>query len=360
MIEVKDLTRMYGAVCAVDHVSFTIDEGKVYGFLGPNGAGKSTTMNMMTGYLLPTEGQVLIDGIDIAKEPKEAKKKIGYLPEVPPLYPDMTVREFLMFAAELKGVPKDTRKERVAAVMEELSVTEMQNRLIRGLSKGYRQRVGFAEALVSDPEMLILDEPTVGLDPKQIIEIRELIRRLGKTHTVLLSSHILSEVTEICDEVMILSHGRLVAYDTPENLERMAQGESRIELVLRGTEEVARRALSEIVPEEDVSVSEDGDLLRAVCVSPQGEELRGRIARSCVIAGLELLELRSVRTSLESVFLELTEDTAAGQPEEEKNADGTEKAETEEAETEEAETEEASGEKKSTDAGEEAGKEDRT
>ena len=214
MIEVTDLTKRYGDHLAVDHLSFKVEKGQIYGFLGPNGAGKSTTMNIITGYLAASGGTVTIDGHDVQQEPEEAKKCVGYLPEMPPLYLDMTVEEYLRFAAELKKVPRAERMGQVEQVMEMTRITDMRGRLIKNLSKGYRQRVGLAQALLGSPEVLILDEPSVGLDPKQIIEIRDLIRELGKSHTIILSSHILSEVSAVCDHVMIISHGRLVASDS--------------------------------------------------------------------------------------------------------------------------------------------------
>ena len=215
MITVKELTKRYGAHTAVDALSFTVDKGQIYGLLGPNGAGKSTTMNIITGYISATDGTAEIDGCDIFDSPAEARAKIGYLPEQPPLYTDMTPREYLAFAAELKGLPREQRKAAVEQCMERTNIADVADRLIRNLSKGYRQRVGLACALLGDPPVIILDEPTVGLDPKQIIEIRELIRSLGQEHTVLLSSHILSEVNAVCDKVLIMSHGKLVACDTP-------------------------------------------------------------------------------------------------------------------------------------------------
>ena len=219
MIEVQNLVKMYGDHTAVDHLSFRIEKGHIYGLLGPNGAGKSTTMNIMTGYLGATEGKVLIQGHDILKEPELAKKSIGYLPEQPPVYMDMTVREYLQFAAELKKIPKKEREKQMNDVIRMTGIREVENRLIQNLSKGYRQRVGLAQAILGFPEVIILDEPTVGLDPKQIIEIRELIRKLSKKHTIILSSHILAEIREVCDYIMIISRGKLVASDTPENLE---------------------------------------------------------------------------------------------------------------------------------------------
>ena len=242
VIEVSGLTKRYGKNTAVDHLSFQVKKGQIYGFLGPNGAGKTTTMNMLTGYLAPTEGQIRIDGHDISEEPVEARRRIGYLPEIPPLYLDMTPLEYLRFASELKGVAKEKRESEVERVMEKTQIQDMQERLIRHLSKGYRQRVGLAQALLGDPEVLILDEPMVGLDPKQIIEIRELIRSLGKKHTVILSSHILSEITSICDHVMIISHGKLAASDTPENLSHYMKNSDVCELKIRGSREACDQA----------------------------------------------------------------------------------------------------------------------
>ena len=224
MIEVKNLVKKYGSHLAVDHLNFTVDTGQIYGFLGPNGAGKSTTMNIMTGYLGATEGEVLINGHNILEEPEAAKKCIGYLPEMPPLYTDMKVNEYLKFVAELKKIPKPERQEQIEKVMLMVKIMDVQDRLIKNLSKGYRQRVGLAQAILGYPEVIILDEPTVGLDPKQIIEIRDLIKSLKKKHTVILSSHILSEVSAVCDYVLIISHGKLVASDTPENLGKLAEG----------------------------------------------------------------------------------------------------------------------------------------
>ena len=243
MITVKELTKRYGAHTAVDALSFTVDKGQIYGLLGPNGAGKSTTMNIITGYISATDGTAEIDGCDIFDSPAEARAKIGYLPEQPPLYTDMTPREYLAFAAELKGLPREQRKAAVEQCMERTNIADVADRLIRNLSKGYRQRVGLACALLGDPPVIILDEPTVGLDPKQIIEIRELIRSLGQEHTVLLSSHILSEVNAVCDKVLIMSHGKLVACDTPENLTAHAAGHAALRITVLGTQEAVQAAL---------------------------------------------------------------------------------------------------------------------
>ena len=308
MIEVKNLTKQYGDHLAVDDLSFTVDEGSVYGFLGPNGAGKSTTMNIMTGYLAPTEGEVIINGYNILDEPEKAKRTIGYLPEIPPLYPDMTVREYLTFAAELKKVPRKDRKAQVARVMEELSITDVADRLIKNLSKGYKQRVGFAQALVSNPETLILDEPTVGLDPKQIIEIRELIKELGKKHTVILSSHILAEVSEICDTVMIISNGRLVALDTPENL-AIGQGQgTQIIISSPADAETLESVLTAFAGEGKVNISEGSDGLLTATIDYEGEgDPRKEIVTALAKAGCPYYSVDVKKASLEDIFLELTE-----------------------------------------------------
>ena len=237
MIEISHLTKKYGTHVAVDDLNLTIEPGRIYGFLGPNGAGKSTTMNMLTGYLGATEGTIKINGFDILAQPEDAKKCIGYLPELPPLYMDMTVEEYLLFAAELKKIPKEKRKLYVEDAMATTKITDMRGRLIKNLSKGYRQRVGLAQAVLGYPEVIILDEPTVGLDPKQIIEIRDLIQSLGKKHTVILSSHILSEVRAVCDYIFIISHGKLVASEETEELVERMSGGQVIELKLKAEEE---------------------------------------------------------------------------------------------------------------------------
>ena len=246
MIEVKNLVKKYGDHTAVDHLSFHVDKGQIYGFLGPNGAGKSTTMNIMTGYIASTSGEVLIDGHNILEEPEAAKKCIGYLPEQPPLYFDMTVAEYLKFAAELKKVPKNERETQIEQVMELTGITAMANRLIKNLSKGYKQRVGLAQAILGYPEIIILDEPTVGLDPKQIIEIRELIRKLSEEHTIILSSHILSEVSAVCDYIMIINHGKLVASDTTENLMNHSLGSNTLELTVKGEKQDVEKMLRDV------------------------------------------------------------------------------------------------------------------
>ena len=246
MIEVTNLTKKYGNHTAVDNLSFQMEKGRIYGFLGPNGAGKSTTMNILTGYLAPTEGTVLVNGKDIQKEPEETKSSIGYLPEQPPVYMDMTVLEYLTFVAELKRIPRKDRTKAIEEVMEMTYINDMKGRLIRNLSKGYCQRVGLAQAILGNPEVVILDEPTVGLDPKQIIEIRDLIRKLGEKHTVILSSHILSEVSAVCDHILIISHGKLVASDSPEGLQKRMGGSRELELAVKGGEEAVIDTLEEV------------------------------------------------------------------------------------------------------------------
>ena len=244
MLEVKNLTKRYGNNVAVDNLNFSIETGRIYGFLGPNGAGKSTTMNMITGYLAPSEGSVLIDGHDILKEPIEAKKHIVYLPEIPPLYMDMTVEEYLDFAAGLKKIAKSDKDSTITDVMNRTQISDMKGRLIRNLSKGYRQRVGIAQAIMGSPDIIILDEPTVGLDPKQIIEIRELIKSLGEKHTIILSSHILQEISAVCDHIMVISHGRLVASDKAENLANSMSDSNTMQLLARSSEQEIRSALA--------------------------------------------------------------------------------------------------------------------
>ena len=308
MIEVKDLVKKYGSHLAVDHLSFTLESGKIYGFLGPNGAGKSTTMNIMTGYLGATQGSVLIDGHDILKEPEEAKKHIGYLPELPPLYMDMTVQEYLEFAAELKKLPKEKRESDISEVMKLTRLQDVSGRLIKNLSKGYKQRVGLAQAILGFPEIIILDEPTVGLDQKQIIEIRELIRTLSKKHTVILSSHILAEVREVCDYILIISKGKLVASDTPENLELLRNGASSLELEVKAAPETARAILSTI---DDINTMEmhieNENLTRVKLETKNGADIREAVFYAFAEEKCPLLEMKTAKASLEDIFMELTQ-----------------------------------------------------
>lgn len=308
MIEVKNLTKRYGNHLAVDHLNFTVESGKIYGFLGPNGAGKSTTMNIMTGYLGATEGQVLIDGHDILKEPEEAKKNIGYLPEIPPLYMEMTVQEYLEFAAELKGIKKDKREPQIEEVIRLAKLRAVENRLIQNLSKGYKQRVGLAQAVLGFPEIIILDEPTVGLDPKQIIEIRTLIKELKKKHTVILSSHILSEVSAVCDYVLIISHGKLVASDTPENLGKLAEGSNTLEMLIKGEKTQIRQALEGIEGVNSVTMEKDEKQnLWSVKVSTEEQnDIREEVFYKMSEINSPIYEMKSRKVSLEEIFLELT------------------------------------------------------
>lgn len=308
MIEVQNLVKMYGKHLAVDHLSFTIEKGQVYGFLGPNGAGKSTTMNIMTGYLGATEGKVLINGHDILKEPEAAKRCIGYLPEQPPLYMEMTVLEYLTFAAELKKIPSSEREGQLKAVMELTKLQDVSMRLIQNLSKGYKQRVGLAQAILGFPEIIILDEPTVGLDPKQIIEIREMIRKLAKNHTVILSSHILAEVREVCDYIMIISGGKLVASDNPENLEKKIGGDGVTEIQVRATVEEVKEILSGVLGMGKVEFTDHKNgLVTAKIESSAGQDIREELFFAFAGKGVPLLELTRTKTTLEEIFLELTQ-----------------------------------------------------
>lgn len=315
MIEVKNLVKRYGDHLAVDHLSFHVDKGQIYGFLGPNGAGKSTTMNIMTGYIASTEGEVLIDGHNILEEPEKAKKCIGYLPEQPPLYFDMTVGEYLKFAAELKKIPKGKRKEEVEQVMDLVGITSMKDRLIKNLSKGYKQRVGLAQAILGYPDIIILDEPTVGLDPKQIIEIRDLIKKLSENHTIILSSHILSEVSAVCDYVMIINHGKLVASDTTENLEKMTLGSNTLELTVKGTKEQAEKLLESLEEiqslewntghEEEI---QEEDTVSFTIKTEENVDVREKLFYMMAESKMPILEMHATRISLEDIFLELTEE----------------------------------------------------
>ena len=308
MIEVTDLTKRYGDHLAVDHLSFKVEKGQIYGFLGPNGAGKSTTMNIITGYLAASGGTVTIDGHDVQQEPEEAKKCVGYLPEMPPLYLDMTVEEYLRFAAELKKVPRAERMGQVEQVMEMTRITDMRGRLIKNLSKGYRQRVGLAQALLGSPEVLILDEPSVGLDPKQIIEIRDLIRELGKSHTIILSSHILSEVSAVCDHVMIISHGRLVASDSPEGRQRLMSGTGELKLTVKGSFEALQKAVDGMTGIQDLE--QQSGAPEGCCnvrIRTEGDQdVREALFYLLAEKKLPILSMTLTEKSLEDIFLEVT------------------------------------------------------
>lgn len=308
MIEVKNLVKKYGDHLAVDHLSFHVEKGQIYGFLGPNGAGKSTTMNIMTGYIASTEGEVWIDGHNILEEPEEAKRCIGYLPEQPPLYFDMTVLEYLKFAAELKKIPKKEREEQVLQVMELVGITQMAQRLIKNLSKGYKQRVGLAQAILGYPPIIILDEPTVGLDPKQIIEIRDLIKKLSEEHTIILSSHILSEVSAVCDYIMIINQGKLVASDTTEHLMTQSMGTNTLELTIKGTKDATEELLRDV--EEIKSIEwkekEEGSV-SLVVTTEEKTDIREKLFYMMAEAKMPILGMQFTKVSLEDIFLELTQ-----------------------------------------------------
>lgn len=309
MIEVQDLVKRYGGYLAVDHLSFSAEKGQIYGFLGPNGAGKSTTMNIMTGCLAPTSGTVIVDGIDLQQEPEKVKQRIGYLPELPPLYPEMTVREYLTFAAKLKKVPRLEQLQQVVQAMNKTGLLEEQDHLIRTLSKGYRQRVGLAATLLGNPDVVILDEPTVGLDPRQILEIRDLIRSLREEHVVILSSHILSEVSAVCDYIFILSHGKLVASDTPEKLEAQLHAGGALCASVRATPEEMRTLCSAMLPGIPVEISAGA---RAGQTELRFGAVDDRVTEdffyACAEAKKPILKLEREKASLEEIFLELTDD----------------------------------------------------
>lgn len=354
MIEVKNLVKRYGDHTAVDHLSFEIEKGKIYGFLGPNGAGKSTTMNMITGYIASTEGTVVIDGHDILEEPEEAKKCIGYLPEMPPLYFDMTVLEYLKFVADLKKIPKDKRASMIEEIMDMVKITDMKNRLIKNLSKGYRQRVGIAQAVLGYPEVIILDEPTVGLDPKQINEIRDLIKGLKQKHTVILSSHILSEVSAVCDYVLIISHGKLVASDTPENLGKLAEGSNTLEMLIKGEKSQIKQALESIEGVNSVTIEKDEkqNLWSTKVSTEENNDIREKVFYKMSDINSPIYEMKSKKVSLEEIFLELTaSEKPASASEDDTDQKSSESQETAEAKTEAVNVEQTSTESQKNDEG---------
>lgn len=309
MIQVDSLVKRYGNHTAVDHLSFEVEKGQIYGFLGPNGAGKSTTMNIMTGYIAAGSGMVKINDYDILKEPEEAKKCIGYLPEIPPLYTDMTVWEYLVFVAELKKVPKKERKAHVQEIIEKIQISEVKDRLIKNISKGFKQRVGLAQALVGYPEVLILDELMVGLDPKQIIEMRDLIKSLSKDHTIILSSHILSEVSAVCDHILIISKGKLVASGSPQELQEMMQVKSEIELVVLGEREDVEEVLNKIkkIDSYQIESAEEEDSVMIRVGTVDNTDIRKELSVALSGAGMPILSMNRIEKSLEDIFLELTE-----------------------------------------------------
>jgi ABC-2 type transport system ATP-binding protein len=311
VIEVQHLTKRYGPFTAVEDVSFTVNRGEILGFLGPNGAGKTTTMRVLTGYMPPSEGRVIVAGYDVLDQPIEAKRRIGYLPETPPLYPDMTVRDYLTFCARIKGVARAERTARVVQTMERTRVADVADRHCGKLSKGYRQRVGLAQALLGNPDVLVLDEPTAGLDPKQIIETRRLIKQLAGDHTIILSTHILPEVSQTCQRVVIINRGRVVAVDTPDNLTARLRGSETMYVQVDALDADAAPALAAVPGATQVRVADRRDGLVGYEVESSGD-IRRELAATVVTRGWGLVELRPMRMSLEEIFLHLTTEDTAG------------------------------------------------
>lgn len=308
MIEIQNLTKNYGQIAAVKDLSFTVNKGEILGFLGPNGAGKSTTMNIITGYLSSTSGTVKVNGYDILENPKEVKRSIGYLPELPPLYMDMTVKDYLDFVSDLKQVSKKQKKSQLNDVMELVKVAHVRDRLIKNLSKGYKQRVGLAQSLVGSPDVLILDEPTVGLDPKQIIEIRKLIKALGKEHTVILSSHILPEVSAVCERVVIINKGQIAAIDTPENLSKGFGTASKLSATVAGPKSSVEGFIRDIygVKYVDTHIEKEKDVISYIIESDKDIDIRRPLFFAMAKAGYPILELKSMDLTLEDIFLQIT------------------------------------------------------
>lgn len=309
MIEVKNITKRYGKAVAVENISFTIEDGEIVGLLGPNGAGKSTTMNILTGFLEQTEGEVIIDGFDTLKKPKKAKKEIGYMPEGVPLYTDLTVKEFVTYMAEIKQVDRKTRKEKVEKIIEQTRLKDVEKKLIKNLSRGYKQRVSMAGALVGEPKILILDEPTVGLDPKQITEIRNLIKELGKTHTIILSSHILSEVSQICNKVIIINKGKIVAVDTPENLENKVNNNNCIYVMVEDTENKVEQIKDKINGVKKIElVEENKDGTKQYLIEAEKDiDIRKTIFSEFAKENITIFEMKKADTTLEDAFMKLIE-----------------------------------------------------
>ena len=309
MIELKNVTKKYGKFKAVDNISFSVKEGEIIGLLGPNGAGKSTTMNMMTGFIEQTEGEIIINGFDITKKPKKAKKSIGYMPEGVPLYTDLTVKEFVTYMAEIKQVNRKERKEKVEKIIEKTGLKDVEKKLIRNLSRGYKQRVSMAGALVGEPKILILDEPTVGLDPKQITEIRNMIKELGKTHTVILSSHILSEVSQICNKVIIINKGKIVAIDTPENLENRVNNKNCVYVTIEDKENKISKIKEKIKEIKDIQLTQENeDGTKQYIIEAEGEiDLRKTIFNEFAKENITIFEMKKADTTLEEAFMKLIE-----------------------------------------------------
>lgn len=308
MIQVIDVTKRYGQHVAVDHINFTVDKGEILGFLGPNGAGKTTTMNIITGYISATEGSVKVDGFDILDEPEEVKKRIGYMPEFPPLYMDMTVQEYLDFVSDIKKIDRATKKKSMEKIMDLVKIGDVRKRLIKNLSKGYKQRVGLAQALIGAPPVLILDEPTVGLDPKQIIEIRSLIKELGKEHTIILSSHILPEVSAVCGRVIIINKGKIVASDTPENLSKRLSGTGRLSLRVAGPEKQVLKLIREIEGVKDAEIQgvKEPGTVDILVEAEKDIDVRRPLFYALSRAEYPILYMRSVDLTLEEIFLQVT------------------------------------------------------
>jgi len=308
LIRAENLTKRYGQHVAIDRLDFNIERGEILGFLGPNGAGKSTTMNILTGYLSATEGKVIVDGLDILEHPEEVKKKIGYLPEQPPVYPDMTVNEYLKFVCDIKKVPKNKKKADMDRILELVGIGDVQKRLIKNLSKGYKQRVGLAQALLGDPEILILDEPTVGLDPKQIIEIRNLIKELREKHTIILSSHILPEISAVCQRVLILNRGKIVASDTTDNLSKRLLGANLLSLRVDGQEEAVKKSLSSIsgIIKIECHPSQEPGVTEVLVEAEKNADIRRDIFKVLSAGNLPILLMRPQDLTLEDIFLQLT------------------------------------------------------
>lgn len=308
MIKVEHLVKRYGNRNVVDDLSFDVEKGQIVGFLGPNGAGKSTTMNMITGYISATEGTIEIDGIDIFEEPERAKKKIGYLPEQPPLYPDMLVREYLSFVCDLKKVKREKKEQMISKVMRRTKTTDVAERLIKNLSKGYKQRVGLAGAMIGDPEILILDEPTVGLDPKQILEMRELIRELSKKHTILLSSHIMQEVSAVCSQIIIINEGKMIVSDTPDRIASHIEQTNETKMIVRGNKELIGSILERTggIKEYSVNKTEEEDICEVLVVCDVDTDLREELFFAFAEIKCPILEMTSREPSLEEVFIKLT------------------------------------------------------
>ena len=328
MIKVDNLVKKYGNHVAVDHLSFEVEKGQIYGFLGPNGAGKTTTMNMMTGYLAATEGTIEICGADMLTQPEEAKRHIGYLPEVPPLYLDMTVLEYLQFVAELKKVPKNERKEQIQEIMRMVELLDVERRLLRNLSKGYKQRVGLAQAMIGYPEIMILDEPMVGLDPREILEIRTLLQKLAGEHTILLSSHILSEVDTICDHIMIIAKGKLIASDSPEGLRKLMVKSAEIEMTVNGSREKAEELLTgmEHISSYAFEKAAEENSIKVRILTKDSTDIRSALSVAFTSNDMPVLSMNRVEKSLEDIFLQLTktpadEEEAEEREEEEENDD---------------------------------------